>query len=193
MRRSFTPPSRNELLTPAKEQRRAFDTPARQLVLLHIPKTAGTTLMTLLIERFAGSGMLLPENGSFVGTRPEDVLEYRFVSAHVGTAFIDQMPVRPRVITVLRDPVERSISTYFFMRSVDESLITHPAVLEAMAHAREVDLPTCLERYPEDAAYHLGDVQTRFLGGLDPHAEAPADDASFERAVANLKAIDIVG
>src|SRR5689334_6319058 len=90
------------------------------LIFLHLPKAAGTTL-TQIIERQYGASAILPLYDSSFGeeltvlssSRMDNV---RVVTGHVyfgAHAFLS----RPSTyITMLRDPIDRVISHYYFVR-----------------------------------------------------------------------------
>ena len=83
---------------------------------LHIPKTAGTTLTTLLDSHFdldsitkAQVWQKLLQNG------PHDFSKYRLIRGHFGYGLHRVLPKKPIYITMLREPIERTISFYHHM------------------------------------------------------------------------------
>ena len=103
------------------------------LVLLHIPKTAGMTLAGILQYVYGdafrggvGESRYLPDERRMpnVFSRPEHVEarlksfrakgSVRAVSGHLTFGWADRLPPNARWITVLRDPVERTLSQYYY-------------------------------------------------------------------------------
>jgi hypothetical protein len=94
-----------------------------QLFFLHVPKTAGTTLVDILVKHFPKDRIVsygLDETGPFSVNKNEvDVREHfkkaLFIRAHEGYDFIQYL-YHPVVITFLRHPYKRTISAYLHMQ-----------------------------------------------------------------------------
>ena len=103
------------------------------LVLLHIPKTAGMTLAGILQYVYGdafrggvGESRFLPDERRMpnVFSRPEHVEgrlrslrkkgTIRALSGHLTFGWADRLPPDARWVTVLRDPVERTLSQYYY-------------------------------------------------------------------------------
>ena len=94
-----------------------FD-PSRPLVFLHQPKTGGRTLNEMLKAVY--------DDAMFPYKRWPDVVEhaaelpsYRFLRGHIYYDVVDFYPTQPQVMTVLRDPVDRVVSDYYFVRRTE--------------------------------------------------------------------------
>lgn len=93
------------------------------IVFLHIPKTAGQTIHAEL-SRVVGKEAVSPvrvhtEAGPGAAQLPPG---YRLYSGHIDWEAIDTLPAPRFVFTVLRDPLERIASFYFFVRRSAEGL-----------------------------------------------------------------------
>ncbi|MFM7149029.1 MAG: hypothetical protein ACKO23_04225, partial [Gemmataceae bacterium] len=93
------------------------DIPINPLWFLHIPKTAGCSINQFLINRFpAGQFCLIHPKAK---QDPRDLLPREPVALYSGHAnydFRQFLPPDIQIFTVLRDPVERALSAYYFYR-----------------------------------------------------------------------------
>jgi hypothetical protein len=168
------------------------------LVLVHIPKTAGTTLGSLLGHHYGAryrrvdmSGVhVQAANGGFEvfrhgeGSQPERLERFvlepgvEAVSGHVPVGLLDLLPRAERYVTILRDPVERTLSQYYHL--VARTGAWRHEWLPAPTPELSFSDAVGERRYIQD------NLQTRMLCGLasvdDP---LPAD--ALERAKQNLR------
>lgn len=83
------------------------------LYFLHIRKTGGTTLMTLLDDHFDVNSILTEHDWhSLLPKMPKDFLKIRLVRGHFGYGLHRILPQKPIYITMLRDPTDRTVSDY---------------------------------------------------------------------------------
>src|SRR5436305_7676600 len=101
--------------------------PKRPLVLVHIPKTAGTSLTVVLLRNETRDAVKLGnvfKGGGGVELHPDyarkaamiaQVGSVGLVTGHFPLGLADHLPGkwRPRYITFLREQVERALSHYF--------------------------------------------------------------------------------
>jgi hypothetical protein len=88
--------------------------PEDQLCLLHIPKTAGSTLTSIVDANFHIDD-IFPDN--VIGRHSPDELEkYRFFRSHYDHQVQRFFKKPPYFITILRDPIDRAISLYEFWK-----------------------------------------------------------------------------
>ncbi|MGB6463783.1 MAG: sulfotransferase family 2 domain-containing protein [Nitrosotalea sp.] len=85
---------------------------------LHIPKTAGTTL-TAIIDNNFDLNSIYPEQvwQKLLLNKPKSFSEYKLIRGHFGYSLCKILPKKPVCITMIRDPVERTISFYHHMRT----------------------------------------------------------------------------
>jgi hypothetical protein len=177
----------------------------RKLVFLHLPKTGGTTLLHHFSAAFA-EAEICPERFSALDRIPPETLAtYRFFSGHFNYEQVRLIPGRTFVVTVLRDPIERILSTYYFWKR-------HPAdVVEAHnlagpAAARANDLLGFLRSEVPDVRDGIENTMVRYLaGGVNVNAAGKymfpnagiaiplSDLAVIHRAMGNLLATDVFG
>ena len=100
---------------------------ARPLLFVHIPKTAGTSLLTTLgnavgesrLLRLAGAGLHQENIDALLASRRID--EARCIAGHFPICAFASHLSKFRVFTVLRDPISRVVSLYRFLRKQDEA------------------------------------------------------------------------
>jgi hypothetical protein len=186
--------------------RPAAGTNDRLLLFLHLAKTGGMTLADILARNLASEEFLhidlVETDGSAMGIwsaaaveralarlPTSGVAKLRAVWGHYRHGIQDILPKPCAVMTLLREPVDRIISTYFYSNLVGERS------LEA------------LEDYLGRTHHHVGldNGMTRVLSGrpaLDPIAPEPdattenfprVAETDFEAAAANLDGYLLVG
>jgi hypothetical protein len=94
-------------------------------IFLHIPKTAGTTLVRILHRQYAKTGYVWIKAGTSFENAKLQVMRGRgerfgLVHGHVPFGIHDAINRPVRYFTLVRDPVDRVLSHYYFARS-------HPA------------------------------------------------------------------
>jgi hypothetical protein len=116
------------LTTAMPEQSNTAASDAREaetaVIFLHVPKTAGTTLNRLieweypLLQIYSVDPVLF--NWSYKHLRnlsPARLQRFRMFKGHMQFGLHEILPQRATYITVLRDPVDRVISAFYFMRN----------------------------------------------------------------------------
>ena len=172
--------------------------PSLQLVLVHIPKTAGTTLGSLLLHHYGDRYQRVDMSGVHVraddaelevvrhaadGTAaPLDRFELRagveVVSGHAPVGLLGLLPPAERYVTILRDPVERTLSQYY-----------HLLGRRAAWRHEWLPAPTPELRLSEaigERSYIPDNLQTRMLCGI-PSVEHPLPADALDRAKHELR------
>jgi hypothetical protein len=155
---------------------------------LHIPKTGGTTLQTLLRANFPRE-VLCPSRDwrTLQSLGAEALKHYRFFGGHWSYRIHTYLPKSPtHYISFLRDPIERVISQYeFFRRTKSEALYKL---------TNQLSLTEFL--YHEMGQYTLCDLQTRYLAPSDGRVSAyhtTSDHLGLEVAIQRLQEFSFVG
>ncbi len=127
--------------------------PDQRLYFLHIHKTAGSMLARILETHFGQGQICPPQTWQQLLALPHgDLAQYRLFRGHL-LAFSQWLPARPWIVTFLRDPVERTLSTYDYIRRNDRHRL-HRA-------ATTMDLETFL--HDPDTVGTVRDLQTRWI------------------------------
>jgi len=132
---------------------------------------------------------------------PESVAtqgKYQFVHGHVGFAYSYHFTPALSVLTLLREPVERAVSKFYFLKSLadaDLQLVAQRHQLPGMLNAKRLELKQFLEQEPDAANQVLSNSQTRYLCGESaPYLNTGnIDNTQLENAKKNLCSCRFVG
>jgi hypothetical protein len=167
----------------------------RCLVHVHIPRTGGTTLRHLLLPRmlelWPPDAIYLIDIGPEYGCRTGSFGDFaalswrerrslRFVSGHVPLEIADLLP-NPLLFTVMRNPVDRALSDYWYSYH-EGSNAAHPKARSLSAI--------------EFVAGGWGQTQNghaRYLAGAAFSGEQIDDDELFARARRRLNNVSYIG
>src|SRR4026208_439750 len=87
------------------------------LCFLHIPKTAGLSLTDFIKSQFAPfESNSTTDLSDFIKTPQEEIAKYKFIAGHFPYNVSNFVQRKLVYITVLRDPVERTVSHYAHIR-----------------------------------------------------------------------------
>jgi hypothetical protein len=165
------------------------------LVLLHIPKTAGMTLAGILQYVYGdafrggvGESRFLPDDRRMpnVFSRPQHVEarlkslrakgSVRALSGHLTFGWVDRLPANSRWITVLRDPVERTLSQYYYFVDPPPRRSGRPGAGFVPPWLPAPTASLTLDEALTERGYIPPDLQTRMLCGLlSPYDPLPED------------------
>lgn len=166
-----------------------------RIVHVHIPKTAGSTLNKAFRQAYGNRLRIYPE--AFEARYSRDGLAgYNFFTGHIG--FTTAREIGGDLITILRDPVDRIISWYFFMRQLYSSgkEVTHKSSL-TIRYDLDQFLQIRDEPLLEQALHNAMTWQIAHSGRLNRRRElldaGISDTELVHVAVNNLKKFMIVG
>lgn len=163
------------------------DTRTPVLIFLHLPKTAGSTVVRIL-EREYGSDAVLPLYDSTFGDEvaelaADEAARTRAIAGHFYFGVHEHVPGRCRYFTFLREPIGRIVSHYHFVRGQPKHYLHEAAT--SMSIASYVEF--CGDAEPNND-------QTRLLAGRET---APPDGTCTPEmlpvAKRNLDRHDVVG
>ena len=89
------------------------------LVFQHIPKTAGVSVRSVIVQNYSvGEILHVPDTAWRDPTYAlASIGHYKFLHGHLHYDFLAPIASSASLITFVRDPVERVMSTYFFLRN----------------------------------------------------------------------------
>jgi len=153
--------------------------PGEAIIFLHVPKTAGTTLNRLIeweypiFQMYSIDPVLFEWSAAHLRNLPRERLaKTRMFKGHMLFGLHEVLPQPSTYITVLRDPVERSLSAFYYMRTYK----LHPLYWKLRREN------WTLERYIERTT--RDNVQCKVIAGANYHA--PCTDEIFETAKQHL-------
>jgi hypothetical protein len=163
------------------------------LALVHVPKTAGSTLTALMRYHYRGGRFLTSGN---VFSRFEQVeaklheiqrkTHIAAVAGHFTVGLVDQALSGSRCMTILRDPVERTLSHYYFLVQprAGRRRAAGPAIVPPWLPAPPPGLT--LAEATAERSYIPDNLQTRMLCGIvSPYDPLPSD--ALEQAKRNVR------
>lgn len=165
---------------------------ALRLVHIHIPKTAGTSLNVALQRQFpADRQCKATYRPEFIGI---DIKKYDFFAGHIG--FDLAKSLNARTIAVLRDPIDRFVSVYWYWRQlVEKENRKEPGPVAAAA----LSLEEFVERFDEPALVEEFYDRVTWQIHSDFHLPQRRTKIALTRAELlagakeNLRKIDVVG
>lgn len=156
------------------------------LIFLHIPKAAGSTLHKIIARQYSADEMFTI-NGLRV---QEDIEKFKNLSlaerekikvlkGHMTFGLHEFLPRPSTYITILRDPVERIISHYYYVLRRPEHYLYNQVKSE------NIDLQGYVEK---GLSNELNNGQTRLLAGMDDSREfSQCEPQILETAKTNLQ------
>jgi hypothetical protein len=121
---------------------------------LHIPKTAGSFLTTILENNFAANSIYEKIFYYHIFEQEVDFSKFRLIHGHFGYWLLKILPKNPAVITILREPHELFLSHYDVqLRGFEEGLFSR--FISAVSIDEVFDNPELLESFSNN--------QTRYM------------------------------
>ena len=154
------------------------------VVFMHIPKTGGTTLNAILDRQYSPRRILTisdPSETIAQLTERTSGEEFLLVRGHVPFGVHRELGIQPHYITMLRQPVERVISIYRYIRR-DTSHPLHATVCDGMTLSDFMD--------SDVAEREAVNGQTKQLAGRE---QEHGDESILKLAKRNLETFAAVG
>jgi hypothetical protein len=172
-----------------------MSTAETRILHIHIEKTGGTALRMALQRALGPGAKRFPQHHE---SKLADIVpdEWDLISGHFGYGRL--APLGGRLVVLLRDPVDRFMSVYYYWREVharginptrQTRLATEYSLIDFIAVKDEVSL---LEQFFNRMTWQLAD--TFSLNGRQRlRSEGTSDRTLLALAIQNLRACDVVG
>lgn len=85
---------------------------------LHIPKTGGTSLGSHLLSQCPEQLVLNCSLHEMLSVSRKEIQSFSYFAGHFGTLLLDRLDKPLRLITMLRDPLERTVSSIYYGKAV---------------------------------------------------------------------------
>ena len=173
---------------------------------LHLEKTGGVSLAKLLTDMFHPHQIdpdprrtLAPHVAPpFAGRSLDGIRRHPLVFGHYDLPSLQRLDPNRTLVTMLRNPVERILSLYYYWRSIDLGAVPVSASHAAVRTAHRCGLLEFLETDDPAVRNHIDNLYVRRLTGgyatgarPDPVRQAP--EAGLSAALAGLGQFDFVG
>jgi hypothetical protein len=152
-------------------------------IFVHIPKTAGTTLVRILHREYDELGYLwIPPETRFEDAKrlvaDSSAEEFRLIHGHIPVGIHEALTRPARYFTLLRNPVDRALSHYYYVKRHPEHRLYKEVVEKGM---------TLRDYVTSGITGELANGQTALLAGHG--RDAPSGDLSIlRRAQENIEA-----
>ena len=163
----------------------------RQLVYLHIQKTGGNSLLNFVASHFPWSSVLQVYSPAEFDTHPRsEVAHFDLICGHITARNLSAVAGDAIRCTVLREPVDRTLSSYWYFRTYKS---TPPeSIRHAVASAKANSLTEFLRNRTPEVRRHVVNHQAHCLAG-DWSCRMLGADELLAAAIENLHTFHWVG
>jgi Galactose-3-O-sulfotransferase len=152
---------------------------------VHVPKTGGTSLVEAIESEYGADSLVRLYLGGFgipleefLGWPRRRLRQTRAVAGHYEFGPAASLPGPSTYLTILRDPVDRVISHYYYV-------MTEPTLIELhQAHGSDASVEAHVTRSP--LRHLVNNAQTRQLGGDMHQPGRPAGPVELSRAMRRI-------
>ena len=182
------------------QMRRLDDTGSRlepddKLVFMHFQKTGGSTVHACLVDLFRPEEVC-PERLQTIARWPPQLLkDFKYISAHASLHDLRFVPRPVKIVTFLRDPIERSVSLFEYWASYNDRNIDLYA-LSAPRLAKALGLRGLFATENFDLCGFVWNLYARgFVKDLPDTAEGLSGDRNriLDTALDAIETLDFVG
>ena len=160
----------------------------RQLFFLHLRKTGGTSLRSILYHNFHPDTVfqqyILSE---FVKLSPDDISQLQFISGHLPHAVIPYLNQNALLVTMLREPTDRVVSFYYYVKHKPDEYLHQIANENSLLEF--VQYPRVVDEIQNEMARYIG---AEFDIYKSSNYQIPAE-IDIDLACRRLEAYDFVG
>lgn len=163
-------------------------------VFLHIPKTAGVAVREVLSSKFGKNEIVHVEDPNRFSPENQLARNTNLIHGHFDVSFTERLPgTENKIFTFLRDPLERSISEYYFVKkgSYDLSMLPEEQA-RVLGKIQSLTLEEYLLSQERGIRGRVQNNQLFYLSG-DVFNASPSLEQRYETACKNLDSFHYVG
>jgi hypothetical protein len=161
----------------------------KTLIFVHIPKTAGSTLEQILIRQYRAAEIYpfieVEDYRRVTKLPPAEKTRYKLFQGHMPYGLHHYLAQPAVYVTLLRNPVQVALSSYFYFELGYRRDILHQDVTGIV--------PTVADMQQSKMRMMFDNLQTRHLSGLTGVAFGECSAAMLDAAKANLEREFAVG
>lgn len=101
----------------SSEKLNIVDLDSPRIVFLHTPKTGGTSLHSMLKMNFKEQEIFPDRYDALLNVSLHNLLTYKYFSGHFDFLAAASIPGNTKLVTMLREPISRILSHYYFYRA----------------------------------------------------------------------------
>ncbi|MGF1539615.1 MAG: sulfotransferase family 2 domain-containing protein [Pleurocapsa sp.] len=155
------------------------------VIFLHLPKSGGTTLSDILIHQYDQDTEIYQIDGTnflrsqqnFKQLPQSEKEKIKLLIGHMYFGLHEFIPSNSTYVTMLRNPIDRVISYYFFIKK----LKNHPDY--KLINSNNISL----KEYCTLGRENMTNGQTRFLSGMSPEQSGFGGAKMLDKAKKNLE------
>jgi len=154
------------------------------LIHLHIPKTGGVSLTSILSTHFETDEQITQPIHTFLELSPTNLAPYRLIAGHFTYNIQDVVSGNPIFVTMLRHPLDRIISFYHYVRSKPKN--------DFYFISSQVSFEEFIDFDNIAINWHVQNQMTAMLCGYDKNDQRPTEQ-DLPLAKARLKQMPFFG
>jgi hypothetical protein len=163
-----------------------------QLCFMHLPKTAGTSIRSYLRESLPSARCFQGADWAFDLVSAVDLAQFDLIMGHFCFRHTQKFSQGHRLITFVREPIDRVLSGYFFMREMPDDVLTSMFEENICSAAKNLSLTDFLQSRDPSVRRFVRNQQSRAIAS-DDREDEPSDGSLLGRAIANLEHFFYVG
>lgn len=160
------------------------------LCFMHLGKVGGHAISRELFNRFDRKRVLNVSPWEMDAIPDENLKNYDLINGHWTGWQVDKLPEQRFLFSMLRDPISRVLSAYWFCREWTSHI--NSTNNSAMHLAKTLPLEEWIRSNDEQVVQIVDNYQTRHFGG-DWRDITPVNDVFFSKALDRMNSFDLIG
>jgi Sulfotransferase family len=138
------------------------------VVFLHVPKTAGSSLASMLAANFAPERVYTPKlHGELKVRAAHDLADFDFISGHFDWSELAAIPGPMQIVSLMREPVQRALSLYWYLRAHTWAYGVEEIGARGVEFAKSLNMGEFFATAPPDVLGGFDNAVARQLAGAE--------------------------